>query len=332
MAIIEAEFDNEKELDVWVRDNLDTFLPSSKYLAPFQVCTISGKRGLPDGFAYDLVNKEWYLIEAELLSHGVWPHIAEQITRFVVAIQNPETRRLIRDHFFESIIANDFMEEASELLDTTPERLLQQIELFIEGTDPQVVIFIDDTNQDLYDMAHALSAQIKIFRVKKFIVNGNIEYHSPDQNVPVLVTERPVEQGVPISEFNVIETMGGGDLDRTTARFKCYRMSDGTVIHIKRSKYHARHDYYWYGITPTALDNCASNGITHIVFVMGGEGFVSIPLKIVNEFVVNTRTSDNEDGSVRHYHCLITPGPDPELYYSQEIPRFDLAEFYQQIL
>ena len=32
---------------------------------------------------------EWYVIEAELLSHGVWPHIAEQIARFVVATQNP---------------------------------------------------------------------------------------------------------------------------------------------------------------------------------------------------------------------------------------------------
>jgi hypothetical protein len=120
----------------------------------------------------------WYVIEAELLSHGVWPHIAEQLPRFVVAMQNPATRRTIRDILFESITENDYVDEACNDLNTTPKRLLQQIGLFIEGIDPEVLVLIDETNQDLQDQAHALSAQIKIFRVKKFLVNGKPVYHS----------------------------------------------------------------------------------------------------------------------------------------------------------
>ena len=93
------------------------------------------------------------MIESELISHGVWPHIAEQITRFIVALQNPSTKRIIRDHVFEYIISEELIGESCTALNTTRERLLQQIELFIEGIDPQVVIFIDETNQDLYDIA-----------------------------------------------------------------------------------------------------------------------------------------------------------------------------------
>ena len=68
MAIIEAEFENEAELDQWVSSNLSTFLPGSKYLPGIQISTTSGKRGLPDGFAYNLDEHEWFILEAELLS------------------------------------------------------------------------------------------------------------------------------------------------------------------------------------------------------------------------------------------------------------------------
>ena len=130
MSIIEADFENEKELDQWVSENLELFLPGAVYLPGIYVATTSGKRGLPDGFAYDLDAQEWYLLEAELLSHRVWPHIAEQLTRFVVAIQNPETRRIIRDHVYDSIIDRDEVELACEMLETTRERLFQKPFLF----------------------------------------------------------------------------------------------------------------------------------------------------------------------------------------------------------
>ena len=101
----EATFDNEEELQNWAFSSIDTFLPQSYLMSGFQISTISGKNGVPDGFAFDFENREWCLIECELLGHGVWPHIAEQITRFVVALQNPETLRKIRDRLFEYILA-----------------------------------------------------------------------------------------------------------------------------------------------------------------------------------------------------------------------------------
>lgn len=219
MAIVESPFDNEDELHNWVVNNFEDFFQGTIYLNGIYIKTISGKRGLPDGFAFNLKENEWYLIESELLTHGVWPHIAEQITRFIVAIQNPLTRRIIRDHIFEKIVSENRVEDSCRILNTTPERLLQKMELFVEGIEPQVIIFIDDTNEDLNEIAQALSAQVNIYRVKKFLVNGKPEYHSPDYKVPIISTEPSTDIGVEISEFSVIESLGGGDLFTSENRF-----------------------------------------------------------------------------------------------------------------
>jgi hypothetical protein len=61
--------------------------------------------------------------------------------------------------------------------------------------------------------------------------------HSPDQNIPVLVTEPTIEAGSDISEFDVIENIGGGEIIASSHRFKAYKTGDGSIIHIKRSKY-----------------------------------------------------------------------------------------------
>jgi len=196
MAILETEFDNEKELENWVKANIEDFLPGAICIPGCRILTISGKGGVPDAFAFNLAEHEWYVIEAELLSHGVWPHIAEQIVRFVVATQNPETRRIIRDKLFEYLLTTEKLESAAKDLDTTLERLLQQIELYIEGVDPQFVIFINNTNQDLQDMVYALSAPTKIFEVRKFVVNGSPEYFAPHRNSPVVETEPGEQSGL----------------------------------------------------------------------------------------------------------------------------------------
>ena len=85
MSILEADFDNEKELENWVKANIGDFLPGSICIPGCSITTMSGKAGVPDGFAFNLEENEWYVIEAELLKHGVWPHIAEQggITKLV---------------------------------------------------------------------------------------------------------------------------------------------------------------------------------------------------------------------------------------------------------
>jgi len=293
----------------------------------FQIKTSSGKGGVPDGFAFDFDNREWYVIECELLSHGVWPHIAEQITRFVVALKNPESLRIIRDKLFENIIKISNLSKISEQLNTTKERLYQQFEVFIEGVQPTLVVFIDETNRDLVDMMQALDIPTKVFRIKKFLVNNAPEYYSPDRNEPALETE-PVEKGQ-TEEYDIIEILGGGKLESTVGRFKCYKLDEGSVIYVKKSKYYEKNDYYWYAITPQSLKYIEEYNVSYVIFVMGEFGFAKVPVSIVSEFLKNTGDTKKADGSVKHYHLLISHDPEPELYWSNDRPKFPLGEYFQ---
>ena len=331
MAIKEASFDAEEELHTWVSDNLETFLPGTKYLKGIYIRTVSGKHGKPDGFGINFRTRNWYILESELLSHGVWPHIAEQLTRYVVAAQNVETRRLIRDHIFETILEEGLEKEVCGLLETTSTRLLQELEVFVKTVEPELVVFIDDTNRDLKDMAHALSAQVKIFRVKKYEVDGVPDYHSPDQYSPSVETEASMGRGVEISEYDVLKQLGGGDIYRTEGRFKVYQLESGKRIHIKRSKFHERYNYYWYALTMMAWDNIHEYGVKEIIFVMGEEGFVCVPVDIIEEYLDHTFTSKDEEGSIQQYHLYISPGPEVTLFSNQDDTSFNLSDKYKAV-
>ncbi len=325
--IKEEKYNSEKELQDWVFSNINTFLPGSNLLNGFQITTASGKNGVPDGFAFDFENKEWYIIECELLSHGVWPHIAEQITRFVVAAKNPDTLRKIRDRLFEHLVHGKITDQVCAALNITSERLHQQIEIFIEGVQPALIVFIDETNRDLNDMMQALDIPTKVFRIKKFLVNNASEYYSPDSNEPAIETE-PVEKGKS-AEYDIIEILGGGKLESTSGRMKFYKLDSGDVIYIKKSKYYERQDYYWYAITPASIKSIEECKVTHVVFVMADFGFARVPIEVVKEFLKNTGDTKRSDGSIRHYHLLVSHDKNPELYWSNDRPKFSLTDYFQ---
>lgn len=163
MAIKESVFENEQELHDWVVENLSVFLPEAYYLSPKRIATVAGKRGLSYGFAVNFDIGKRYILDSELLVHEVWPHIAEQLTSYVVAVQNPDSRRIVRDYILKWILESGLEDEVCAALDISPKRLLQKLEVFVEGIDPEVVVFIDETNEDLHEMAMALSAQVKIY-------------------------------------------------------------------------------------------------------------------------------------------------------------------------
>lgn len=217
---------------------------------------------------------------------------------------------------------------AAQELGTTSDRLLQQIELFIETVSPGVVIFIDDTNQDLADFAHALNLSIQVFRVKKLLTDGKPGYYSPDHK-PIVETEHDKAGDSGDRTLAVLEQLGGGRLLEGTGRFKCYCLEDGRIIRIHYSKLHQRQNYYWYGIAPSQVEQMKENDVSHVVFILGDAGFVMPPVDKVLDFVKNTRTTDNSDGTVRHYHVLISREPEPEMYWSSDTPSFSLADSFE---
>ena len=328
MSITNASFEIEQELADWVSANITRFIPDCTYLPGFQVTTSSGKRGVPDGFAFSFLDRRWYIVEYELIRHGVWDHITEQVVRFKVATENPQTMRDIRDALHDYVLEDETrITEVCSVLNTNRDHLLQQLEAFIEGNSPQVVIFIDEKNQDLEDMAEAIGG-IDVYRVQKFIAEGKNHYYSGEEHTPVISTDLPQRNEGTASEFDALEALGGGRLLMNIRGWKAYSLTSGGIINVRRSRYYPRHDYYWYGISPSALEYCQEHDVDHVVFIMGTEGLVKVPLNTVEQFLEGTKTTDYSDGTVRHYHCLISASPKPELYYSEEVTRFSLKEYF----
>ncbi len=71
-------------------------------------------------------------------------------------------------------------------------------------------------------------------------------------------------------------------------------------------------------------------GVTHVSFVLGRVGIATIPVAILEEYRTQTKTSFNPDGSIRHYHVLISNEEHPVLYWSSDTPRYPLEECYQK--
>ena len=95
---IKTSFDNEAELEKVVIDNYEyLFGPDSFYLPKTKIKTSDGFGTIPDGFAIDIRQRRWYIVEAELGHHDVWNHIAKQVSKQIVASLQLVTTRNLED-------------------------------------------------------------------------------------------------------------------------------------------------------------------------------------------------------------------------------------------
>ena len=330
MAIKQLSFDNEKELDKWVQENYKDFFGNDVIFVPgnFFISTKRNKGGKPDGFVLDLKNSSWTIIEAELLKHGVWDHIAEQIMRFVVSAKNNLSQRKIRDAFFNVIEERNIVKKISEQLGEKEVKLVQRIETIIESQTPDIAIFIDEVNEDLEDMIEALNATVKVFKIQKYNVNGSIEYLAPEGNKTVMETTIEEVNDTRGNQFEALEIMGGGTFINNIGHVKFYRLNDDSLVSVKYSKKYDAEPHFWYGITPNAMEKYRNNKIDFLAFVMGSDGILKLPFNILEQYISQANTSHNPDGSIKHYHVFIKTNKKVYLYTNQEKETWDVTENY----
>jgi hypothetical protein len=189
---IQTQFDSEDELERVVINNSEFFFgPSSVYFPQTWMKTSDGYGTKPDGIAFDISAKRWYIVEAELGKHSVWAHIAPQVSKEIVAATNAASRQILIDLVIEKIkedkaIQEKFDDEGIELIDIR--RVLSEI---IEK-DPIIGMPIDSVSNDLRNWASTLKYHVKLWIVRKHIEFGNSEvvmYEYPEEFKPVLDTE-----------------------------------------------------------------------------------------------------------------------------------------------
>jgi len=193
---VKTPFVNEQELEQVVIDNYEyIFGPTSIYLPKTLIKTGDGIGTIPDGFAIDLSSKKWYLVEAELLHHNVWKHIAPQISKQVIASLQPVSKKNIED------LAVEQYRQDQTAKDKFTEQQIKEIDIRkilgeILDKDPVIGLPIDAVSGDLKEWARTLKYNVKLWAISKYVDfndKNSIAYEFPEEFKPVLDTEEEQE-------------------------------------------------------------------------------------------------------------------------------------------
>ncbi|MBC7391062.1 MAG: hypothetical protein H7329_17790 [Opitutaceae bacterium] len=206
---IKSPFDSEAELEQVIVDNYEyLFGPTSFYLPKAKIKTADGGGTIPDGFAIDIGQRKWYLVEAELMHHSVWNHIAPQITKQLLASQQPVTKRIITDLAVAQYKSDNYTKEKFDDLNIDEINVRQVVGDILE-TDPIIGVPIDGVTNDLRDWARTLKYKVKLWVVSKFVeLNNpiNIVFEFPEEFKPELDTEeesKPQNANTEIVQYEV---------------------------------------------------------------------------------------------------------------------------------
>ncbi|MBK8698585.1 MAG: hypothetical protein IPN29_03220 [Saprospiraceae bacterium] len=184
------------------------FGPTSFYLPKTKIKTADGVGTIPDGFAIDIGQKKWYLVEAELMHLSVWNHIAPQVTKQILASQQSITKRTLVELAVEQYQADPYTKEKFEDLNIAAINVRQVVGDILE-TDPIIGVPIDGVTNDLRDWARTLKYKVKLWIVSKFVEFNkptNIVFEFPEEFKPELDTEeesKPQKANTDIAQYDV---------------------------------------------------------------------------------------------------------------------------------
>jgi len=189
-----APFESEAELErvVWEYSEL-LFGSSAIFLPKARIGVSHVAQTIPDGFAIDLESNRWFIVEAELASHGTWHHIAPQVSKQITALEAPETREKILGMALEVIQENEQLKDAIEDLGIREIEIHGRLQAVLRQP-PVVAIPIDAIPKDLESWTRSLKYDVQIWIIEKYVTldGTRIMYSLPEQDSPTL---RPRDNG-----------------------------------------------------------------------------------------------------------------------------------------
>lgn len=205
---LQTPFDSEEELENVVVQNADyIFGPGSIYLPKRLIHTLDGYGTIPDGFAIDIPNRKWFVVEAELSRHSVWSHIAPQVAKQIIAAARPTTKQLLTELVVSAVRDNEemmekFTDEDIDLLD------VRGVLVEILEKDPIIGMPIDSISNDLRAWAETLKVDVKLWTIRKYVEfpdQANIVYEIPEEYRPDFdTTEKPETGTSGIARYDVM--------------------------------------------------------------------------------------------------------------------------------
>lgn len=209
IKFIKSPFDSEAELEKVIVDNYEyLFGPDSFYLPKTLIKTSDGAGTIPDGFAIDLGQRKWYVVEAELGHHDVWNHIAKQVSKQIVASLQLITKQKLEDISADMYERDEYTKEKFANLGISSVNVRKVIRDILLD-DPIIGIPIDSIPNDLKDWARQQRHKVKLWIVSKFVEfnnSTNIVYEFPEEFKPALDTEeesQPQTANTEIAQYEV---------------------------------------------------------------------------------------------------------------------------------
>lgn len=186
-VFLKSSFRNEQELEDVVVENCQLlFGPESFFLPKSLIKTSDGAGTIPDGFVIDLENGRWFVVEAELLHHGVWAHIVPQITKQLVAIKNSTTKIALEDMVVKMVEADSLLGEKFKSQGIEVIHIRKALRELLDAP-PSIAIPIDEISKDLTIWADNLKYEVFIWKIERFVHEKNsseIVYLLPDEFSP----------------------------------------------------------------------------------------------------------------------------------------------------
>ena len=216
---IQTPFDSEEELENVVVQNYEyIFGPSSIYLPKGKISTPDGAATIPDGFAFDLASKQWFIVEAELSKHPIWTHIAPQVAKQITAAIRPESKRYLVERIITLVREDESIRRKFEDEEIEPIDIRKVLDEILSKT-PILGMPIDDVSADLKAWAAtSIKIETKLWTVRKHVDlenRQNIIYELPEEFRPAFDSHEEEE----------VATAGGG-----TIRFYDVSLHDLIIV------------------------------------------------------------------------------------------------------
>jgi hypothetical protein len=188
---IAASFANEDEIERVVLENAEyIFGPDSIMLPKSLIRSADGSGTIPDGYAIDFASRRWFIVEAELSSHSVWGHIAPQVSKQIVAAQQPASRKLLIEVVINRLRDDLILKERIDEMGIAEIDIRKVLTEIMESR-PIVGIPIDHVSADLREWAQTLKNEVKLWIVRKLVDfkdPSSVLYEIPDEYRPVFDT------------------------------------------------------------------------------------------------------------------------------------------------
>lgn len=104
-----------------------------------------------------------------------------------------------------------------------------------------------------------------------------------------------------LSDESALSLIGGSMKTYQKGSIRFYILKNGNKVAMKYSKLYSNREY-WYGITWSAVNQFLKEKITCMIFILGYEGVVELPIDELLTYFEHADITKHDNGTIKHYH------------------------------